>query len=175
MTSRVGTHGVREMAAVVAGALLTTVVAALFVASVGVVLAQSGPALTATVEHDRSLVAGVWRVDSIEVNGTTNSSDDVRKITTENRLDGGWRLLIDGNEIAAGTSCIDPAESPKTIDLEFTSGSNAGQTSYGIYEAGEKSRRICFAEAGRPRPSDFSTGEGSGRIMVMFERVEAER
>lgn len=182
MRSPLGTHRVGRVAAVAAAAmLLNALIDFLPHRSMGVGLAQSETeeleAVTLeTVEHDRLLIEGCWRMVSIEVNGTTNSSDDVRKITTENRRDGGWRLLVDGNEIAAGTSSIDPAASPNSIDLEFTSGDSAGRTSYGIYETKRMSRRICFAEAGRPRPSDFSTSEGSGRIMVVFERVAlAER
>jgi uncharacterized protein (TIGR03067 family) len=178
MRSPLDTHRVGRVAAVAAAAMmLDALVDLLPRRSIGVVLAQSEPAKPDTVtpdtlEPDRLLIEGCWRVVSIEVNGTTNSSDDVRKITTENRRDGGWRLLVDGNEIAAGTSSINPAASPNSIDLEFTSGDSAGRTSYGIYETGKSSRRICYAEAGRPRPSDFSTSEGSGRIMVVFERVE---
>ncbi len=182
MRSLLGTHRVGRVAAVAAAAMmLDALVDLLPRRSIGVVLGQSEPATPETVapetvEHDRLLIEGCWRVVSIEVNGTTNSSDDVKKITTENRRDGGWRLLVDGNEIAAGTSSIDPEASPNSIDLEFTSGDSAGRTSYGIYENGKTSRRICYAEAGRPRPSDFSTSEGSGRIMAVLERVErAER
>jgi len=173
MRSPLGTHRVGRVAAIAAAAMmLDALVDLLPHRSIGVVLGQSETVAPETIEQDRLLIEGYWRVVSIEVNGTTNSSDDVRKITTENRRDGGWRLLVDGNEIAAGTSSIDPEASPKTIDLEFTSGDSAGRTSYGIYENGKTSRRICYAEAGRPRPSDFSTSEGSGRIMAVLERVE---
>ncbi|NCY02140.1 MAG: TIGR03067 domain-containing protein [Planctomycetia bacterium] len=134
------------------------------------VAAEAGDA-----DSDRLLIEGAWRVVSIEVDGTVNESDDVRRITTRNGRDGAWTLFVDGVELAAGTSAIDASATPKTIDLEFTSGPNAGRTSYGIYEATRSSRRICYAEAGRARPGAFSTEAGSGRTLVVFERVEAAR
>jgi uncharacterized protein (TIGR03067 family) len=109
---------------------------------------------------------------SVEANGNTVNPDDVKKIVTENGRDGEWTLLVEGKEVADGTSTIDPTVTPKTIDLKTTKGPNAGQVTYGIYETTGKTRRICYAEPGRPRPSDFSAPAGSGRIVAVFERVE---
>jgi hypothetical protein len=94
MRSLLGTHRVGRVAAIAAAAMmLDALVDLLPRQSIGVVLGQSEPATPETVapetiEQDRLLIEGYWRVVSIEVNGTTNSSDDVRKITTENHRDG---------------------------------------------------------------------------------------
>lgn len=126
------------------------------------------------VKKDHLAIEGLWQAVSVEVNGNAVNPDDVKKITTDNGRDGEWTLLVEGKEIADGTSTIDPTVTPKTIDFKTTKGANAGQTTYGIYEMTENTRRICYAEPGRPRPADFSAPAGSGRILAVFERVAAK-
>lgn len=127
------------------------------------------------IRKDHLAIEGEWRAVSIEANGNAVSADDVRKITIENGRDGEWTLLVDGKEVAEGTSTIDPAVTPKTIDFKVTKGNDAGRETYGIYELGATTRKICYAEPGRQRPADFSAPAGSGRILVVFERVERKK
>lgn len=127
------------------------------------------------IRKDHLAIEGTWQALTVEANGTMVNPEDVKKITTENGRDGEWTLRVDGKEIAEGTSTIDPTVTPKTIDFKATKGPNAGQTTYGIYEITGKTRRICYAEPGRSRPADFSAAAGSGRILVVFERVEATK
>ena len=96
-------------------------------------------------KKDHLAIEGTWQAISLEVNGNTVGADDVKKITTENGRDGEWTLLVDGKDVAEGTSTIDPTFTPKTIDQ------------------------------GRPRPADFSATAGSGRMLVVFERVDATK
>lgn len=140
----------------------------------GTALAQApaAPAKDEAIKADHLAIEGEWRAVSIEANGNTVGADDVRKVTVENGRDGEWTLLVDGKEMAEGTSTIDPTVTPKTIDFKVTKGNDAGRVTYGIYELAGKTRKICYAEPGRPRPADFSAPAGSGRIMVVFERVE---
>lgn len=124
------------------------------------------------VKKDQLAIEGTWRAVSVEANGNAVNPDDVKKIVVENGRDGEWTILVDGKEVADGTSTVDPTVTPKTIDFKTTKGPNAGQTTYGIYELTGKTRKICFAEPGRQRPSDFSSPAGSGRTLAIFERVE---
>jgi len=126
-------------------------------------------------KKDHLAIEGTWQAISLEVNGNAVGADDVKKIAIDNGRDGEWTLLVEGKEIAEGTSTIDPTVTPKTVDFKTTKGGNAGQTTYGIYEMIGKTRRICYAEPGRPRPADFSAPAGSGRILAVFERVEEKK
>ena len=126
------------------------------------------------IKTDHLAIEGTWRAIALEINGNLVSADDVKKITTENGRDGEWTLFVDTKEEAEGTSTIDPTVTPKTIDFKTTKGNNAGQTSFGIYEMNGKTRKVCIAEQGRPRPSDFSAAAGSGRMLVVFERVDVK-
>ena len=129
------------------------------------------------IKADRSLLAGEWRVVSIEANGNTNADAVVASVTVVNRLDGTWSLLSNGNVVAEGTSTIDPTTSPKTIELKSRRGSlqNSRGTHYhGIYEVHETTRRLCFVPADKPLPESFAGGRETGQILVTFERVVFE-
>ena len=146
-----------------------------------VIAAASASALAADKEEvikaDRALLAGEWRVVSVEANGNTNADPVVARVTVVNRLDGTWSLLSNGKIIAEGTSTIDPTTSPKTIELKSSRGSveNARGTHYrGIYEVHETTRRLCFVPADKPLPESFAGGRETGQILVTFERVAFE-
>ena len=126
------------------------------------------------ISADRALLAGEWRVLSVEANGNTNADPVVARVTILNGLDGAWSLLANGKTIAEGTSVIDPTSSPKTIDLKSHRSSleNARGTHYhGIYEVHETTRRICFVPADKPLPESFAGGSETGQILVTFEKV----
>ena len=138
-----------------------------------VVLAQTvADTKEEATKKDQLAIEGTWLAISLEVNGNAVGADDVKKITTENGRDGEWTLLVEGKDVSEGTSTIDPPVTPKTIDFKTTKGNNSGQTSFGIYEISGKIRKLCIAEQGRPRPADFSATAGSGRMLVVFERVD---
>ena len=145
------------------------------------VLTSAGPLVADEKEEainaDRALLAGEWRVVSIEANGNTNADLGVARVTIVNGLDGKWSLLANGKPIAEGMSTIDPTSSPKTIELKSSRGSveNARGTHYrGIYEVHETTRRLCFVPADKPLPESFSGGRETGQILVTFERVAFE-
>ena len=145
------------------------------------VLTSAGPLVADEKEEaintDRALLAGEWRVVSIEANGNTNADLGVARVTIVNGLDGKWSLLANGKPIAEGMSTIDPTRSPKTIELKSSRGSvkNARGTHYrGIYEVHETTRRICFVPADKPLPESFAGGHETGQILVTFERVVFE-
>ena len=55
-----------------------------------------------------------------------------------------------------------------------TSGQDQGQTLLGIYELKKNTRKLCFAPAGRNRPTEFSSTAENQHILVTFERVKTE-
>ena len=145
------------------------------------VLTSTGPLVADEKEEainaDRALLAGEWRVVSIEANGNTNADLGVARVTIVNGLDGKWSMLANGKTIAEGTSTIDPTTSPKTIELKSRRAAveNARGTHYrGIYEVHETTRRLCFVPADKPVPESFAGGRETGQILVTFERVVFE-
>lgn len=158
--------------------LCTVLLLPLLVVAISAVARPQAPAAAdddtkkEAIRKDHLAIEGTWKAVSIEINGTAIPAGDVAKIRIENGRDGEWTVLLDGAEVAEGTSTIDPTVTPKTIDFKITRGNDAGRETYGIYEITDTTRRLCIAEAGRPRPADFSCPAGSGRTLALFERVE---
>ena len=133
-------------------------------------LAAADDAKQDAIKKDRKKYEGTWRVTSLEINGNKSTEEDAKKITVVNKADGTWILQVDGGKITEGTSEIDPTKNPKTIDFMETEGDNKGKIVLGIYELGDDARKLCYAEPGKERPSDFSAPAGSGRVLVEFKR-----
>jgi uncharacterized protein (TIGR03067 family) len=152
----------------------TVMLALLTLTSAGLLLADEKEE---AINADRALLAGEWRVVSVEANGNNSADLALARVTIVNRLDGTWSLLSNGNLIAEGTSTIDPTTKPKTIELKGIRASveNARGTHYrGIYEVHETTRRLCFVPADKPLPESFSGGRDTGQILVTFEKVVFE-
>jgi len=143
----------------------------LAMATVLVAAGAGGHPADDAVSRDRRLYAGTWQVTAIENDGDTTDEVEVRRLTVVNDDAGGWTLLKDGVEVVHGTSTIDPEASPKTIDFEITSDDGKGQLLWGIYEIGERTRRLCLRPAGEWRPRDFAAGTGTRAILMTFERL----
>lgn len=122
------------------------------------------------IKKDRKLIEGTWRIVALEVNGAKSSDEDARKLSVVNGPDGTWTILSEGKEVAKGTNTFDPTKKPKTIDFTITEGGGKGNVHFGIYELGEKSRKLCFSPPGKDRPTEFTSPPGSECILVTFER-----
>ena len=66
----------------------------------------------------------------------------------------------------AGTFKLDENKTPKEID----STSKEKVTMLGIYRMDDNGYKICFAPAGKPRPTDFGSQPGSGNILQSWGR-----
>jgi uncharacterized protein (TIGR03067 family) len=70
-----------------------------------------------------------------------------------------------------GTFTIDPTKTPKTADSLQADGPDKGKTLLGIYEIiDDNHKRACWAPVGQPRPTEFTSEPGSGRILQIWER-----
>lgn len=126
------------------------------------------------IKKDHKQIEGTWRIVSLEVNGNKSAEEDVKKLTVVNGSDGTWTLLSEGKELIKGTSTIYPTQKPKIIDFTPTEGDQKGQSHLGIYELGEKTRKLCFSPPGKPRPTEFTSTPDSDQILVLFEREKAK-
>lgn len=65
-----------------------------------------------------------------------------------------------------GTFKLDETKNPKEMD----STSTEKEISLGIYELEPDSYKICFAPAGKPRPTKFGSERGSDQILQLWQR-----
>ena len=133
-------------------------------------IASPDDAKDEAIKKDRKLIEGTWRIVALEINGNKSNDEDAKKLSVVNGPDGTWSLLSEGKEVAKGTNIFDPTKKPKTIDFTITEGGGKGNVHLGIYELGEKTRKLCFAPTGKDRPTEFASTSGNEHILVTFER-----
>ena len=81
-----------------------------------------------------------------------------------------WMIRIGDKTVASGTFKIDSTKKPKEIDVFDESGKKNEQTKLGIYEVKDDTYRFCLAPAGKPRPKEFTSKEGSGHSLGVMKR-----
>jgi uncharacterized protein (TIGR03067 family) len=93
---------------------------------------------------------------------------------------GSVQMQIDGNRFLVGSGtpastlgefAQDQMHWPKQINYMPLTGPNAGQVYLGIYNVIGSLQWVCFAAPGQPRPTEFFTFPGSGRIMNIWQKL----
>jgi len=61
---------------------------------------------------------------------------------------------------------------PRQVDSVAAGGTNPGQVTLGIYQIIDAThKRACWGPPGGPRPTEFESPAGSGRILQYWERI----
>jgi hypothetical protein len=110
---------------------------------------------------------GTWNLVSAMQDGKALPEDKVKQTTIVIK-DDTFRFpgLAEDATSRAGTFKLDATKKPKEMD----STSTEKKVMLGIYELEQDSYKICFALAGKPRPTEFASIPGSGQILQVWER-----
>jgi len=119
---------------------------------------------------DKDKLQGTWSVVSMEVAGE-KAPDQVIS---------GSKLTFTGDKVSfkfgpmqpeESTYTIDAGKSPKTIIINPPKGKEKEKAMQGIYTFdGDNTLKICGAEMGDPRPTDFTTKAGSKNVLITLKR-----
>lgn len=110
---------------------------------------------------------GTWKVVSVEVDGKKRANAQGTGVFKGNTF-----TFRQKEQVVEGTFTIDPAKSPKTLDLTVTKGKFKGKKSLAIYELKGDTLKACwtlFAKPGK-RPEKFETKDGSGLLLGVYKR-----
>jgi uncharacterized protein (TIGR03067 family) len=140
---------------------------------------QGAPGTTTETEgakNDLKALRGRWVMDRMEVEGKPIFDAERRGA----HFDGtAWSLTFDGTQQSSATIILDPAQSPRAIDIQWTSGAASGLRSLGIYRFTEDGAlEICWNQARGPnkdrRPKVFTTKVelGAGSVLYVYRRPE---
>jgi uncharacterized protein (TIGR03067 family) len=66
------------------------------------------------------------------------------------------------------------AANPGAITATVTEGGDKGKTALGIYELGDKTRKVCLASPGAARPTRFESPKGSKWALFLTHRQTRE-
>jgi uncharacterized protein (TIGR03067 family) len=118
---------------------------------------------------DADTLKGSWSMESLTLSGREMPGGQVSE----------GRMVVEGDGITTtwagrdtfATFKLDPAMTPRAIDITFKDGPLKDQTVKGIYRFDGDHLVMCrAAQPGRERPADFASNAGSGRILVVWKR-----
>ena len=121
---------------------------------------------------ERKLLQGTWLPTAAEL-----SEDQLDEATLKT-----MKLVIEGDKYAItvgispfdkGTTKIDPAAKPKSMDIIGTEGANKGKTFLAIYELSGDTLRICYDLTGKVRPTEFKTKKGELLFLATYKRAKS--
>jgi len=121
--------------------------------------------------NDLDSMQGTWALVSAMQDGNPLADDKVKQTTIVIKGDT-FRFpgLAEDVTARAGTFTLDATKKPKEMD----STSSEKETMLGIYELERDSYKVCFAPAGKPRPTEFASIRGSGQILQVWDRHEKQ-
>ncbi|HEY1375288.1 MAG TPA: TIGR03067 domain-containing protein [Gemmataceae bacterium] len=140
----------------------------------GALLAADGPGQGDAARGDLDKLRGTWLIVSLVNNGKTVVDDKTppkegpaTKLVYEGTK---WMIKVGDRTVANGVFAIDATKTPKQIDIMDESGVKNDKTKLGIYEIAGDTYKYCLAPAGKPRPKDFSSKEGTGDSLGVMKR-----
>ena len=118
---------------------------------------------------------GSWQGISCTRDGSPESGEDSKKMRVAFDPDGKI-TVVEGDGVShSASTTIDALVDPLAIDIVYTDGKMKGQIWLGIATIDGDSLTICRAMPGKTRPTEFRSDPGSGRTLVTWHRLEAEK
>lgn len=136
-------------------------------------LVVAGVAMAWDGKDDRDKLHGTWATVSLVSDGKALVDDKTPKDAPATKLiyEGDkWMIKVGDKVVAGGIFKIDATKSPKEIDVYDESGKKNDKTKLGIYELNGDVYKFCLAPAGKPRPTSFTSKEGSGHSLGVSKR-----
>ena len=149
---------------------------------VGVVLAvantlsvQGGNPDPGAVKQEKAEKAskfeGRWIVVSSTVDGDAQDMQGDRVHIAKGKI----KVEEHGGEVQEGTYEADTTKKPHHIDVTPNHGKDKGKVFKGILIFEENLLKICLARPGYDRPTEASSQEGSGHLLLVLEPAKSER
>jgi uncharacterized protein (TIGR03067 family) len=124
-------------------------------------------------QRDYEVLSGTWQLTRGVDNGTpvpTSVAQNTILITDHNTFRFPKASGIGTHP--AGRFSVNPDTTPKQVDTIAEGGRNAGELSRGIYEIIDAThKRACWGPPGGPRPTEFTSPAGSGRILQYWKKI----
>jgi uncharacterized protein (TIGR03067 family) len=128
---------------------------------------------SAAAQRDYERLSGTWQLTRGVVNGKPVPASVARNtilITYHNTFRFPKQSGIGTHP--AGHFTVNPNTRPRQVDSIAEGGPNSGQLTPGIYEILDPThKRACWGPRGGPRPTEFKSPPGSGRILQYWKKI----
>lgn len=122
------------------------------------------------VKQELQALKGTWRLVSREADGQKATDEELKDVIATRDEAGTVSVRRGDQVIYEATGKVDPTKKPKTVDVTYTAGPNKGKVILGIYENEGDTHRVCIAQSGGARPTEFTAKAGSGQTLVVYKR-----
>ncbi len=152
--------------------LSTTLTLAAGAAAIGILSSGILGAEPIRKDKDSEAMQGTWTIESLTLDGNKLPPEQLKN----------WRRIVERSHATwkNGTETMieldikfDPSQKPMTLDSKIATGEDKGKTLLAIYELKDDKLRVCFANLGKPRPTEFSSNPGSGQSLYTAKRVKS--
>jgi uncharacterized protein (TIGR03067 family) len=119
---------------------------------------------------------GNWKTIALEAGGKALPKEATPDFTMVVGDDGKTKGKFMGGEFEF-TITVDLKKTPRTIDINHTSGDQKGKKQYGVYKLEGDKWTVCVTQPGKEpadRPKDFDTKDTTNVVFV-FERVKEDK
>ena len=119
---------------------------------------------------DEERLQGAWSIAAMERMGmeaTDEKFKDAKIVFSSGRL----KVKMNGEEMDL-TYKLDPGKKPKRIDFIEIGNGGKEQVHQGIYVLDGDTVKICFAHAGNPRPTEFTTNVSDDKMITLKRAKE---
>jgi uncharacterized protein (TIGR03067 family) len=113
---------------------------------------------------------GDWQIVKEVSGGKEQPYSEVAPVFT---FEKGTLTIKVGDEGRKATVKVDAAKSPQTLDEVIEDGGDLkGKTVKAIYEIKGDELRVCHGAPGADRPTELSSKDGDGLVIVILKRVK---
>jgi uncharacterized protein (TIGR03067 family) len=142
-------------------------IARLLVLFMTLVVLAAGPSDEAS-RKDLEKLQGDWAEVSATIDGTKLSDDEAQAIFRTVKGNE-YTVFLYSKALATGKFVLDATKNPKTIDVTPAK-AKIKKPMLGIYEIEGTRWKMCVAAPGKERPHEFTSSEGSGNQLSVWER-----
>jgi uncharacterized protein (TIGR03067 family) len=128
-------------------------------------------AQTDDARKELARLEGTWHLVGREIEGKKATPEEVKKVDATLIIKGDkFTYKSQGAEVWQAVLKIDPTKTPRMIAATHVSGPLKGKTGQAVYKLEGDRLTVCFSYT--KRPTDFTTSEGSDRVLVVYQRAQ---
>jgi uncharacterized protein (TIGR03067 family) len=142
---------------------------ALLIVAVGL-LPTTSVAQKDGVKAELERLQGTWKLIERKYDGKQAPEEEVKLLAIKIVVKGDKVAFTSAGDTEASESTItvNPAVTPRTLDVLHTKGSSKGKKVLSIYKL--EGDRLTVCNSLKERPTEFTAGPGSGRALLVFRR-----